>query len=68
MDVARKGVAYLQRNAPNVGLIVNADVPGLANLAESRLELPAIRVFEGRNFIDPFFGIGLSDRLCAKRG
>lgn len=63
MDVARKAVTFLDRNAPNVALIVNADVPGVQNLSEGRLDLPAIRIFEGRNFIDPSFGIATSDEL-----
>ena len=63
MDVARKAVTFLDRNAPQVGLIVNADVPDVKNLGEGRLDLPAIRIFEGRNFIDPSFGIEMSDKL-----
>lgn len=61
MDVARKGVVWLQRNAPNLQLIVNADVPGIQNIGDGRLDLPAIRIFEGRNFIDPSFGIRVSE-------
>ncbi len=63
MDVARKGVHYLQMHAPNLELIANADVPGINNLADGQLDLPAIRIFEGRNFIDPSFGIAVSDLL-----
>lgn len=63
MDVARKGVHYLQMNAPNLELIANADVPGINNLADGKLDLPAIRIFEGRNFIDPSFGISVADLL-----
>ncbi len=63
MDVARKGVAFLQRHAPNLQLIANADVPWINNLGEGRLDLPAIRVFEGRNFIDPSFGIRVAETL-----
>ena len=66
MDVARKGVFFLQANAPNLNLIVNADVPWIENLGEGRLDLPAIRIFEGRNFIDPSFGIRVSDLLQAQ--
>ena len=66
MDVARKGVTFLQRHAPNLQLIVNADVPGIQNIGEGRLDLPAIRVFEGRNFIDPAFGIRVTDILQAQ--
>ncbi len=66
MDVARKAVTYLQRNAPGLALIVNADVPWIENIGEGRLDLPAIRIFEGRNFIDPMFGIRVSDLLEAQ--
>ncbi len=66
MDVARKAVHFLQTNSPKLRLIVNADVPCLPNLADSRLDMPAIRIFEGRNFIDPSFGIRMSDRLKSK--
>lgn len=66
MDVARKAVTFLQRNSPDLKLIVNADVPGIVNIGEGRLDMPAIRIFEGRNFIDPSFGIRTADRLAAK--
>jgi putative aminopeptidase FrvX len=61
MDVARKAVAHLQTSCPNLSLIVNADVPELRNLGDSRLDMPAIRIFEGRNFIDPMFGIRVAE-------
>jgi len=67
MDVARKGVTFLQRHAPDLQMIVNADVPGINNIGEGRLDLPAIRIYEGRNFIDPSFGIRVSDILLAQR-
>ncbi len=63
IDVAQKAVAYLQRHAPALSLIVNADVPSIDNIGEGRLDMPAIRIFEGRNFIDPAFGIRTSDLL-----
>ena len=66
MDVARKGVTFLQRYAPGLQLIANADVPGINNLGDGQLDLPAIRVFEGRNFIDPSFGIRVTDILQAQ--
>jgi putative aminopeptidase FrvX len=66
MDVARKGVAFLQRHAPALQLIANADVPGINNIGDGQLDLPAIRVFEGRNFIDPSFGIRVTDILQAQ--
>ncbi|MCW3052390.1 MAG: cellulase (putative endo glucanase) Aminopeptidase [Chthonomonadales bacterium] len=61
MDVARKAVIFLQERAPALQLIANADVPGIQNIGEGRLELPAIRIFEGRNFIDPMFGIRVAE-------
>ncbi len=64
MDVARKAVTFLARHAPDLELIVNADVPEVQNLGEGRLDMPAIRIFEGRNFIDPSFGIRCSDSLA----
>lgn len=66
MDVARKAVVFLQRHAPDLRLIANADVPWIENIGEGRLDLPAIRVFEGRNFIDPAFGIGVAETLQAR--
>jgi len=66
MDVARKAVTFLQRQAPALRLIVNADVPEVNNLGEGRLDLPAIRIFEGRNFIDPSFGIQVAEKLEAQ--
>ena len=66
MDVARKGVVFLQKNAPHLKLIANADVPYIKNIGDGQLDLPAIRVFEGRNFIDPSFGIRVTDILQAQ--
>jgi len=66
MDVARKGVTFLQRHAPDLQLIANADVPWIENIGEGQLDLPAIRIFEGRNFIDPSFGIHVADVLAAQ--
>lgn len=63
MDIAQKAVVYLQRYAPDLTLVVNADVPSLANLGDARLDLPAIRVFEGHHFIDPAFGIRMAQTL-----
>ncbi|HLV79630.1 MAG TPA: hypothetical protein VKT32_05085 [Chthonomonadaceae bacterium] len=66
LDVARKAVTFLGRRAPNLALVANADVPWIANLSEGQLERPAIRIFEGRNFIDPSFGIRVAERLQAQ--
>lgn len=65
MDAARKAVVFLQRNAPNLRLIANADVPSVLSLDGAMLDVPAIRPFEGRNLIDPGFGIRMSERLAA---
>lgn len=66
MDVALKGVEFLRRHAPALRVIANADVPGIANIGDGRLDLPAIRVFEGTHFIDPAFGIRTADALLAQ--
>ena len=66
MDIAQKAVVYLQRYAPSLTLVVNADVPSVANLGDARLDLPAIRVFEGHHFIDPAFGIRLAQSLIGQ--
>jgi putative aminopeptidase FrvX len=63
MEVARKALIYLARHAPDLRLIANADVPWIGNLGEGRLDMPAIRIYEGRNFVDPSFGIRASDIL-----
>lgn len=63
MDVARKGVHFLQRYAPHLRLVVNADVPDIRNLADGELDMPSLRYFEGRNFIDPSFGIRVALQL-----
>lgn len=65
MDMARKAVTYLARHAPGLRLVVNADVPLMANLEGALLDMPAIRVFEGRNFIDPSVGIRASEDLAS---
>jgi putative aminopeptidase FrvX len=67
MDAARKAVVYLQRESPGLRLVVNADVPLVANLADAQLDLPAIRPYEGRNLVDPGFAIRMAERL-AERG
>ncbi len=66
MDVARKAVTFLQQNAVELRLLINADVPGVQNIGDGRLEMPAIRIFEGRNFIDPMFGIRMADQMEAE--
>ena len=66
MDVARKAVTWLTRNAPKLQMVVNADVPWIENIGEGQLDLPAIRIFEGQNFIDPLFGISVADRLQSR--
>ncbi len=63
MDVAQKAVRLLQRQAPGLRRIVNADVPDVTNLIGGRLDRPAIRIFEGRNMVDPSFGIRLAENI-----
>src|SRR5207253_800143 len=52
--------------APDLRLVANADVPWINNIGEGRLDLPSIRIFEGRNFIDPSFGIRVVEILERK--
>ncbi|NUQ69314.1 MAG: hypothetical protein HUU17_00670 [Chthonomonadales bacterium] len=63
MDMARKAVLNLQRACRGLELIVNADVPDVRNLLDADLTLPAVRIFEGRGFVDPWFGIRTAERL-----
>jgi putative aminopeptidase FrvX len=63
MDMARKAVALLQREAHSLKLIINADVPDRANLWDADLEAPAIRIVEGRNLVDPEIGIRMAERM-----
>jgi putative aminopeptidase FrvX len=67
MDVAKKAVVFLERlryhGDDGIRLIVNADVPWINNIGEGQLDLPAIRIYEGRNFIDPAFGIRASEQM-----
>lgn len=65
MDMARKAVTLLHREAHALELIVNADVPAAGNLREADLQTPAIRIMEGRGMVDPWFGIRTADRLNA---
>lgn len=65
-DVARKAVTLLQQSATSLRLLINADVPGIQNIGEGQLDLPAIRIFEGHNFIDPMFGIRMADQMEAE--
>lgn len=67
MEVARKGAVFLQRHAPHLQLIVNADVPDIRNLVDGALDVPSLRYFEGRNFIDPSFGIRVAEQLERER-
>jgi putative aminopeptidase FrvX len=63
MDMARKAVTMLQREAERLRLIVNADVPDVANLLDGSPDRPAIRIYEGRALIDPTCGIRMADLL-----
>jgi len=63
MDMARKAVTVLQREARHLRLIVNADVPDVANLLDGSPDMPAIRIYEGRAMIDPTCGMRMADIL-----
>jgi putative aminopeptidase FrvX len=63
---AAKLAEYVRRRMPNVETIVNADVPGLNNLAGVTLEDAAIRPFERGVLIDPCFSLRLYEQLRAR--
>lgn len=63
MDQARKAAVFLSRRCRSLRQIVNADVPEMNNLEGGSLEMPAIRIFEGRSFVDPSYGIRVSDAM-----
>lgn len=62
---AAKLVEYVRREMPAVEAIVNADVPGLSNIAGVALEDAAIRPLERGNLIDPVFSLRLYEQLRA---
>jgi putative aminopeptidase FrvX len=63
---AAKLAEYVRRQMPNVETIVNADVPGLHNLAGVTLDDAAIRPFERAVLIDPCFSLRLYEQLRAR--
>ncbi len=67
MHAAKKGAHLVSRRLPNVELVANADVPGLANLTGCPLDRCALRVAEGGSLIDPHFGLRLH-RALTERG
>jgi len=60
---AAKLAEYVRRRMPNVETIVNADVPGLNNIAGVTLEDAVIRPFERAVLIDPCFSLRLYEQL-----
>jgi putative aminopeptidase FrvX len=60
---AAKLVEHVRRRMPAVETIVNADVPGLNNIAGVGMEDAAIRPFEGSDLVDPCFSLALYERL-----
>ncbi len=63
---AAKLVEHVRRQMPEVETIVNADVPGLSNIAGVALEDAAIRPLERGNLIDPVFSLCLYEQLRAR--
>jgi putative aminopeptidase FrvX len=62
---AEKAAEFCRRSLPALEFVVNADVPGLQNIAGVAPNEVAIRPLEGRNPIDPSFSIALYERLRA---
>lgn len=63
---AAKLVETVRCRMPAVRTIVNADVPGLNNIAGVTLEEAAIRPFEGSDLVDPCFSLSVYERLRAR--
>jgi putative aminopeptidase FrvX len=63
---AAKLVEHVRRQMPAVETIVNADVPGLNNIAGLELEDAAIRPLERGSPIDPVFSLRLYEQLRAR--
>jgi putative aminopeptidase FrvX len=60
---AEKAAEFCRRSLPALEVVVNADVPGLQNLAGVAPDEAAIRPLEGRGLIDPLFSLSLYERL-----
>jgi putative aminopeptidase FrvX len=60
---AEKAAEFCRRSLPALEYAINADVPGLQNIAGVAPDEVAIRPLEGRNPIDPSFSIALYERL-----
>jgi putative aminopeptidase FrvX len=66
MTATGKLVEYVRRHMPAVETIVNADVPGLHNIAGVDREEVAIRPMERDRLTDPTFSLALYERLRAR--
>jgi putative aminopeptidase FrvX len=66
MTAAGKLVEYVRRHMPAVETVVNADVPGLHNIAGVGPDEVAIRPMERDRLTDPTFSLGLYERLRAR--
>ncbi|HPZ10151.1 MAG TPA: hypothetical protein PL110_18815 [Candidatus Eremiobacteraeota bacterium] len=60
---AKKGSCFAHDMFPSLSLVVNCDVPGLKNIEGGKLDQCIMRLYEGRTFIDPSFGIPIYDEL-----
>jgi len=60
---AEKAAEFCRRSLPALEVVVNADVPGLQNIAGVAPDEAAIRPLEGRGLIDPVFSLSLYERL-----
>ena len=67
MLAGEKGAHFAAKRFPNLSLIVNCDVPGLENTNGASIKKCIMRLYEGRDLIDPHFGIRIHEELI-KRG
>jgi putative aminopeptidase FrvX len=66
MFAAKKGAYFAADRFTSLSLIVNCDVPGFKNVEGGHIEKCIIRLYEGKNLIDPSFGIAIYEKLVKK--
>ncbi len=63
MFAAKKGAYFANNRLSSLSLMVNCDVPGFKNVEGGHIEQCIMRLYEGKNLIDPSFGITMYEKL-----
>ncbi len=63
MFAAKKGAYFANNRLKSLSLMVNCDVPGFNNVEGGHIEHCIMRLYEGKNLIDPSFGINMYEKL-----